>query len=367
MNKFKQYMEIINELRVNKETDFRSQIETLEQGYVNKRELKKKEIEKIKDDNFLLNVKKTLDSAHVQNNHFTWNNSGSKFLISPSEIIEEIKKSEIRPKGWQTTLGPTGKEFKSQLIRVLSKKQIGIDYSASAKEENKAVNFYNDHKEIIDDAFSNLKQGLQYALPIYKNGEIIYYLEKRHGNPYTKFFLKIGNGKPTKFINLIPDGKGGLFTSYPGLPPEVIDFSKPVCLLIDNDNSKEIKNTSVLKIEFEKAIRMQNIKNFIELISNLSKDKNKFPPIADKESFEKQTASLIKKELPANTKNINYILSKYNEIKKDLQEAGYIGDKIINQFMVDYKNNNKSEKEKIDWFYENYINKNPKIKMIFNS
>lgn len=373
MSKFKQYIEIINELKVNNDSSLKKFLSSKIVPKFLKNPIKKvisyktnKDLLKnIKSEELITKIKKLLESEHVQNNHFSWNNSGSKYILSPNQIIEEIKNSEIRPKGKITTLGPTGTEFKSELMRIISKNQVGLDYSVSSEEEQEAIKFYFNNKDVIDEAFSKIKQGLQYAVPIKQNGKIIYFLEKRHGNPHTKFFLLVKKGKPTKFINLIPDGKGGWFTSYPGNPSKVINFSHPAVLAIDT--AERIKNTSALKIEFEKAIRMQNIKNFIELISNLSKDKNKFPSIGDKESFEKQTASLIKKELPANTKNINYILSKYNEIKKDLQEAGYIGDKIINQFMVDYKNNNKSEKEKIDWFYENYINKNPKIKMIFNS
>jgi len=364
MSRFKQYMEIINELKVNKDTDFKSQKEMLRQGYLKSKDLNKEASQSLKSESSLNNFKKLLESEHVQNNHFTWNNSGSKYLISPEEVVKEISNSELRPKGKITTLGPTGKEFKSQLTRVIAKKDVGVDYSMTKEQENQAIEFYDNNKTIIDEAFSKLKQGLQYAIPIKKNNEIIYYLEKRHGNPFTKFFLKVGKGKTTNIINLIPDGKGGWFTSYPGIPPKVIDFSKPACLLIDS--ASKVKNTKALIIEFENAMRMSNIQNFIDLISQISKDKDKFPQMGTKLGFEHH-ASAIKKEFPNYTKNINYIINQYPEIKKDLQSAGYSGDKIINQFMDDYKKTNENKKETINWFYENFINKNIKIKRIFNS
>ena len=364
MSKFKKYLEIIQELKVNPDTDFESQKEMLRQRYLKSGDLNKEAGKEIKSDDSVENIKKLFQSEHVQNNHFTWNNSGSKYLIEPNKIVEEIKNSKLRPKGKITTLGPTGKEFTSRLMRVMTKNQVGTDYSMSTNEENEAIDFYNKNKEIIDNAFNKVKQGLKYALPIYENGKIIYYLEKRHGNPYTKFFLKVGKGKPTNIINLIPDGKGGWFTSYPGIPPKTIDFSKPACLLIDA--SERVENKAQLKIEFEKAIRITNIKNFIELISGISKDKKDFPAMGTKLGFEHHS-SAIKKQFPNYTKNINYLINQYPEIKKDLQSVGYSGDKLINQFMSDYKKNNQSEKEKIKWFYENYINNNPKVKMIFNS
>lgn len=248
MNRFKQYIEIINELKVNKDTDFESQKEMLKQGYLNKKDINDSFSKNMKSEESIAKIKKLLESEHVQNNHFTWNNSGSKYILSPDQIIEEIKNSEIRPKGKITTLGPTGTEFKSELMRIIAKNQVGLDYSVSSEEEQEAIKFYNNNKDIIDEAFDKLKQGLQYALPIMQNNKIIYFLEKRHGNPHTKFFLVVKKGKPTNFINLIPDGKGGWFTSYPGNPPKVINFSHPAVLAIDT--AKRVKNTSTLKIEF---------------------------------------------------------------------------------------------------------------------
>jgi hypothetical protein len=171
-------------MKVNKDTDFDSQKSMLSQGYLKSNDLNKMSSEYIKDENFLNNLKELFESTHVQNNHFEWKNSGSKYTLPIDELIEEIKNSELRPKGKITTLGPTGKEFTSQLTRVITKNIIGTDYSMSEKDENEAIQFYNNNKEIIDEEFNNLKEGLINAIPILKNGKIIYYLENgsKHQN-----------------------------------------------------------------------------------------------------------------------------------------------------------------------------------------
>lgn len=247
MSRFKQYIDLINEMKVNKDTDFESQKEMLKQGRLKSGDLNKEAGKEIKSDNSVENIKKLLQSEHVQNNHFTWNNSGSKYSISAEKIIAEIKNSEMRPKGKITTLGPTGTEFKSQLMRVMAKNEVGTDYSASSEVEKQANEIYLKNKDLIDAKFETLKQGLKNAISIVMDGKILFYLEKRHGNPYTKFFLKVGKGKQTNIINLIPDGKGGWFTSYPGIPPKIIDFSKPAVLLIDSES--RIKNNEKIEVK----------------------------------------------------------------------------------------------------------------------
>lgn len=111
---------------------------------------------------------------------------------------------------------------------------------------------------------------------------------------------------------------------------------------------------------------MQSVKNLIEIISKMSRDSSKFPSMGAKFGFENYGSSM-KKDLPAYTKDINFILSEYKTIRADLESAGYTGDKLINQFIDDYKKSNKAKAESFNWFYENYINNNAKIKRIFNS
>lgn len=133
----------------------------------------------------------------------------------------------------------------------------------------------------------------------------------------------------------------------------------------DANQSSSKKNNSN-KTKFEIALESENVKNLIEIISKMSKDSSKFPSMGAKFGFENYGTS-IKKDLPAYTKDVNFILKEYEEIKKDLKSAGYTGDKVINQFIDDYKKNNQDKAESFNWFYENYVNNHFTMKRIFNS
>ena len=87
MSKFKKYLEIIQELKVNTDTDFESQKEMLKQLYLKSGDLNKEAGKEIKSDDSVENIKKLFQSEHVQNNHFTLNNSGSKYLIETNKIV----------------------------------------------------------------------------------------------------------------------------------------------------------------------------------------------------------------------------------------------------------------------------------------
>jgi hypothetical protein len=108
-----------------------------------------------------------------------------------------------------------------------------------------------DNQEKIKNAFKDLSQGLENAIPLKINenfGE--WFLEKRDGNPYTIFLLKIHPGKPTKKLNLIK-GKtpGTYFTAYPGNPPIEINFSLPAVLYIPQDEAPSIKGKKMLELK----------------------------------------------------------------------------------------------------------------------
>ena len=243
MSRFKQYMNIINEMM-----DGDKNISV-----------------------FLTNIEKTLNSKHVQNNHFSYGNSGSKFEGTVNDILEKIKQrlytyESIKENDWEkfikentitTEFGPiNGKWLNSQVLQMKLSSSIGYDYSMTAGEQANAENFFSENESLINELWKNIKEGLENAIPLVnEKGKLLYYLEKRNGNPHAKFLLKAREvDSKTSIINFIPGNNNNwnkpeevtLFTIYPGIPPKKLDFTKPACLIIPLDAEKKIKNKPVI-------------------------------------------------------------------------------------------------------------------------
>jgi hypothetical protein len=148
--------------------------------------------------------------------------------------------------------------------------------------------------------------------------------------------------------------------------------------IYDKFERDEIDGNSVSKITqawrkinltspFDKAMEKESVKDFIEKIKNMSNKRTikDFKTINSQNGLEDNKETILKQV--HSPENVKYLLNKYKEVRTDLQSVGYSGDKIINQFIQDYKKINPAKGEKIKWFYENFINKNTKIKRIFNS
>jgi hypothetical protein len=132
-----------------------------------------------------------------------------------------------------------------------------------------------------------------------------------------------------------------------------------------------------LNSNFDKAIKKDSVKDFIKKINSMSNNKiikdfeemeiEKNGKIDNQNGFglEDNKETILKQVHLAS--NVEELLNQYEQVKTDLKNAGYSGDKIINQFIKDYKTINPAKGENIRWFYENFINKNTKIKRIFNS
>lgn len=158
--------------------------------------------------------------------------------------------------------------------------------------------------------------------------------------------------------------------------------------IYDKFERDEIDGDSVSKItqawrkinlnsNFDKAMEKDSVKKFIKKINSMSNNKI----IKDFEEMEIEKNGKIDDQNRLGLKdnkekiiqkvhlasNVEELLNQYEQVKSDLKDAGYSGDKIINKFIQDYKIINPAKGENIRWFYENFINKNTKIKRIFNS
>lgn len=138
----------------------------------------------------------------------------------------------------------------------------------------------------------------------------------------------------------------------------------------NKDEINHIKQKLSIGRKYERYLKVykdEKIKSFINLVSDeqVAKATNKLDDLKSFEEYakkNKETNEKTKKEA------ISEIISMYPEIKKILLAAGYNGTKTINDFLLDYKTVSSPEQiKKVDWFYENYVNKHFTLKRIFNS
>ena len=147
--------------------------------------------------------------------------------------------------------------------------------------------------------------------------------------------------------------------------------SKSNSTTTDSNNSQS--NNAAQNEAYQKAIKDNTIIEFIENIKKASvfmkgkylKPENGF---FAKTISAKQTMNFGNKGSESEIeKAVSSIKIKQSMIRKSLSNAGYKGEKIINQFLTDHKKIVTADEPAIKWFYENHVNNHFTMKRIFNS
>ena len=164
-----------------------------------------------------------LKGDHIQNNHFTYANSGSKFLVTSKSLIKyftDFLDGISTFEDFKKKLSDSGP---AKILEIEASKSIGIDNSMPSKDRDLAEAFYKAKSGEINEIFQKLEMGLKNGVK-FKYGGNEFILEKRHGNPNTPFILTYREGKDTNLLNIIYNGsllddpeKMQIWTIYPGV------------------------------------------------------------------------------------------------------------------------------------------------------
>ena len=167
-----------------------------------------------------------LNGEHIQNNHFSYANSGSKFLVTSKSLIKyftDFLDGISTFEDFKAKLSNTKPPGPAKILKIEASQSIGIDNSMPSKDRDLAEAFYKAKSGEINEIFQKLEMGLKNGVK-FKYGGNEFILEKRHGNPNTPFILTYGKGENTNVLNIIYNGsllddpeKMQIWTIYPGV------------------------------------------------------------------------------------------------------------------------------------------------------